>query len=42
MTVLNIERLAEVSTQSAAFLGRKPFPWAGLQGMLDGDAFTLG
>lgn len=39
MTVLNIERLAEVSTQSAAFLGRKPFPWAGLQGMLDGDAF---
>lgn len=39
MTCLDFGRLQEIAAQAPAFLGTKPFPWLGLQGVLHDDAF---
>ena len=39
MAILNTKRLAEMSAQSAEFLQRQPYPYAGLQGVIEDEAF---
>jgi len=39
MGILNTHRLAAMADQSAEFLSRSPFPFAGLQGVIDDSAF---
>lgn len=39
MSMLDHRRLAEVAAQAAGFLDRKPYPWAGLQGIIEQPSF---
>ncbi len=39
MTYLDAERLAQIAAKSGEFLGRKPYPWAGYQGVIRDDGF---
>ena len=39
MSYLDSQRLAQIAGQSAEFLNRKPYPWAGYQGLLHDDGF---
>jgi hypothetical protein len=39
MSYLDLQRLSTTAEQSAEFLNRKPYPWAGYQGVLHADAF---
>lgn len=40
MPLLDTQRLDEISEHAAQFLGRKPFPWAALQGVVTDAAFA--
>jgi len=39
MSFLDTERLVQIAGDSAAFLGRKPFPYASLQGVIRDEGF---
>ena len=39
MGYLDSQRLTRIAAQSASFLGQKPYPWAGFQGVLREEAF---
>lgn len=39
MSYLDARRLAHIAEKTSEFLNRKPYPWAGYQGVLHGDGF---